>query len=69
MVVKSETQNIEEDTKSGIKKKYTSEEQSSYGESWVFGVRWGQSKGGVGGGDKLQSWIRFRRFLLAVRAC
>ncbi len=39
MVVKSETQNIEEDTKSGIKKKYTSEEQSSYGESYINGYQ------------------------------
>ena len=39
MVVKSEIQNIEEDTKTGVKKKYSSEEQSSFGESYINGYQ------------------------------
>ena len=39
MVVKSEIQNVEEDTKTGVKKKYSSEEQSSFGESYINGYQ------------------------------
>jgi len=39
MVVKNEIQNIEEDSKTGIKKSYSSEEQSSFGESYINGYQ------------------------------
>ena len=39
MIVKSEIQNIEEDSKTGLKKKYSSEEQSSFSESYLNGYQ------------------------------
>ena len=39
MIVKSEIQNIEEDSETGLKKKYSSEEQSSFSESYLNGYQ------------------------------